>query len=68
MWSLTNLSVFYPTLIEGFVHDHVGTTAMLLADASFGLTGFAILMLAWRLLGPVTTFDDDLALAEAGVP
>ena len=52
MWSLTNFSVFYPTLIEGFVHDRAGTTAMLLTDALFGATGFAILMGALRVLGP----------------
>lgn len=67
MWSLTNFSVFYPTLIEGFVHDRVGTTAMLLTDASLGLSGFAILMLARKLLGSITTFDDGPALAPAGL-
>jgi predicted MFS family arabinose efflux permease len=67
MWSLTNFSVFYPTLIEGHVHDRVGTTAMLLTDASLGLTGFAVLMLARRVLGSIKTVDDGLALAEAGL-
>ena len=66
MWSLVNLAVFYPTLIEGFVHDRLGTTAMLLTDASLGLSGFAILMLARKLLGSFATFNDGLALANAG--
>jgi MFS transporter, PAT family, beta-lactamase induction signal transducer AmpG len=51
MWSLTNFSFFYPTLIEGTVHDRRGTTAMLLTDALLGATGFAILMIALRVLG-----------------
>ena len=67
MWSLTNFSFFYPTLIEGFVHDRLGTTAMLLTDASLGLTGFAILMLASRVLGSAGPCDDALSLAEAPV-
>jgi hypothetical protein len=52
MWSLTNFAFFYPTLIEGSVHDRSGTTAMLLTDALLGATGFAILMVALRALGP----------------
>ena len=51
MWSLTNFSFFYPTLIEGTVHDRSGTAAMLLTDAGLGATGFAILMIALRILG-----------------
>jgi PAT family beta-lactamase induction signal transducer AmpG len=51
MWSLTNFSFFYPTLIEGTVHDRSGTAAMLLTDAGLGATGFAILMIALRMLG-----------------
>ena len=51
MWSLTNFSFFYPTLIEGTVHDRSGTAAMLLTDALLGVTGFAILMIALRVLG-----------------
>lgn len=62
MWSLTNLSFFYPTLIEGFVHDRLGTTAMLLTDASLGLTGFAIAVLAIRVF---RRMDHGLGLAEA---
>ena len=65
MWSLTNFSFFYPTLIEGFVHDRLGTTAMLLTDASLGLTAFAILMLASRALGSTGTADNGLGLTEA---
>jgi PAT family beta-lactamase induction signal transducer AmpG len=52
MWSLTNLAFFYPTLIEGIVHDRDGTTAMLLTDALLGATGFAVLMVAMRVLRP----------------
>jgi hypothetical protein len=51
MWSLTNFSFFYPTLIEGTVHDRSGTAAMLLTDALLGVTGFAILMIGLRVLG-----------------
>jgi PAT family beta-lactamase induction signal transducer AmpG len=51
MWSLTNFSFFYPTLIEGTVHDRSGTAAMLLTDAGLGATGFIILMIALRTLG-----------------
>ena len=49
LWSLTNLAFFYPTLIEGVVHDHAGTRAMLLSDAGFGVAGFTVLMAALRL-------------------
>jgi hypothetical protein len=38
-------------LIEGAVHDRSGTAAMLLADALLGTTGFAILIIALRVLG-----------------
>jgi hypothetical protein len=51
MWSLTKFSFFYPTLIEGAVHDRSGTSAMLLTDALLGATGFAILMIALCVLG-----------------
>jgi hypothetical protein len=51
MWSLTNFAFFYPTLIEGAVHDRIGTTAMLLTDALLAATGFAVLMVALRVLG-----------------
>ena len=51
MWSLTNFSFFYPTLIEGTVHDRSGTAVMLLTDAGLGATGFAILVIALRMLG-----------------
>jgi len=49
--SLTNFSFFYPTLIEGAVHDRSGTAAMLLTDTLLGATGFAILIIALRVLG-----------------
>jgi MFS family permease len=51
LWSLASLSVVYPTYIEGHIHDAMGTTAMLLADAGLGVLGFAALCLAARLLG-----------------
>lgn len=65
MWSLTNFSFFYPTLIEGFVHDRAGTTTMLLTDASLGLTGFAMLIVAVRVVGSTAVRDDGASLAEA---
>jgi hypothetical protein len=52
MWSLTNLAVFYPALIEGAVHDRNGTTAMLLTDALLGVTGLFLLLIALRVLTP----------------
>jgi len=51
MWSLVNLSFVYPTLIEGAVHDHVSTRAMLLTDAALGVAGFGVLLSAAWLLG-----------------
>ena len=62
MWSLTNLSFFYPTLIEGFVHDRAGTTVMLLTDASLGFTGFIILMIARELLASPVELTGTLAV------
>ena len=50
LWSLTNLGFAYPTFIEGSVHDHAGTVAMLLTDAGLGTAGFIVLMVATRLL------------------
>jgi hypothetical protein len=50
LWSLTNLGIAYPTLIEGSVHDRAGTLAMLLTDAGLGVAGFCALMFATRLL------------------
>lgn len=50
MWSLFNFSVVIPTLIEGDVHDRIGTTAMLLTDAALGVIGLAVLVVAMRLL------------------
>jgi PAT family beta-lactamase induction signal transducer AmpG len=52
MWSLTNFAFFYPALIEGTVHDRNGTTAMLLTDALLGAAGFALLLIALRVLRP----------------
>ncbi len=52
LWSLTNLAVAYPMLIEGSVHDRAGTVAMLLTDAGLGVIGFGVLMVATRLLRP----------------
>ncbi len=50
LWSLTNFAFFYPTVVEGAVHDYTGTVAMLLTDAVLGAVGFAVLILARRLL------------------
>lgn len=49
MWSLFNFAAVTPTMIEGDVHDRVGTTAMLLTDAALGLIGLGVLILAMRL-------------------
>jgi hypothetical protein len=50
LWSLFNFAGFYPTLLEGIVHDRIGTGAMLLTDAALGAAGFAVLVGAARLL------------------
>ncbi len=50
MWSLANFAFFYPTLIDGSVHDRLGTTAMLLGDAALGVTGFLVILAARRWL------------------
>ncbi len=50
MWSLFNFAAVLPTIVEGVVHDRVGTTAMLLTDAALGLAGLGALLLAMRLL------------------
>jgi hypothetical protein len=50
LWSLTNLAIVYPTLLEGAVHDRAGTAAMLLTDAGLGAAGFGMLLVAARLL------------------
>ena len=49
MWSLFNFAVVIPTMIEGDVHDRVGTTAMLLTDATLGVIGLGVLILTMRL-------------------
>ena len=51
MWSLANLAFVYPALIEGAVHDHVSTRAMLLTDAALGAADFGLLLAAAWLLG-----------------
>lgn len=51
MWSLANLAIVYPALIEGAVHDRVSTRAMLLTDAALGVAGFSVLLGAAWLLG-----------------
>ncbi len=48
MWSLANFAFFYPTLIDGSVHDRLGTTAMLLGDAALGATGFLLILAVRR--------------------
>lgn len=50
LWSLFNLSAGYPTLIDGRMHDHAGTTAMLLTHAGMDAAGFGILLLLASLL------------------
>jgi hypothetical protein len=49
LWSLANFALIMPTFVEGWVHDRVGTQAMLLTDAGLAVAGFAILLLASRL-------------------
>jgi hypothetical protein len=51
LWSMVNFSQGHPAFIDGRVHDHTGTTAMLLTHAGMDTAGFAILLLAARLLG-----------------
>jgi hypothetical protein len=51
MWSLANFAVVYPALLEGTIHDRVGTSAMLVTDAALGAVGFGLLFVALRLLG-----------------
>ena len=50
LWSLANLAFFYPTVIEGAVHDSRGTVAMLLTDAGIGIIGFVVILAAFRQL------------------
>jgi hypothetical protein len=65
LWSLTNFAFFYPTLIEGGVHDSMGTTAMLLADASLGGVGFVVLVVARSLLRPGVAARAELLSASS---
>lgn len=65
MWSLTNFAFFYPTLIEGAVHDRNGTTVMLLTDALLGAIGFCLLLAALHVLGPNSERKN---LAQIGRP
>ena len=51
LWSMVNFSHGYPAFIDGRVHDHAGTTAMLLTHAGMDAAGFAILLLTARWLG-----------------
>lgn len=50
MWSLFNFGAVLPVMLEGRVHDRLGTTAMLLTDAALGLAGLGILLAVLRLL------------------
>ena len=50
LWSLFNFSGAYPALVDGRVHDQVGTTAMLLTHAGMDAMGFGILLLLANLL------------------
>jgi hypothetical protein len=50
MWSLFNFAAVLPTMLEGHVHDHAGTTTMLLTGAALCVGGLGILLLVMRLL------------------
>jgi hypothetical protein len=50
LWSLFNFSGAYPALVDGRVHDHVGTSAMLLTHAGMDAAGFGLLLLLANLL------------------
>ena len=50
LWSLFNFSGAYPALVDGRVHDQMGTTAMLLTHAGIDAMGFGILVLLANLL------------------
>jgi len=50
-WSLFNLGDVYPALVDGAVHDHAGTTLMLMTHAAMDAVGFAVFLAAARLLG-----------------
>jgi MFS transporter, PAT family, beta-lactamase induction signal transducer AmpG len=50
LWSLFNFAAVLPTMLEGRVHDHVGTTAMLLTGAALCVAGIGILLVVMRLL------------------
>ncbi len=65
MWSLTNFSFFYPTLIDGAVHDRAGTTTMILGDAALGATGFLLILAVrrWLRTRPVAAPEVAPALA-----
>jgi predicted MFS family arabinose efflux permease len=63
MWSLFNFAAVLPTMLEGRVHDTLGTTAMLLTDAGLGIAGLGILLALMRLIG--FRFD---ALQSASIP
>ncbi len=65
MWSLTNVAFFYPTLIDGAVHDHAGTLAMILGDAALAATGFLLIVAARRRLGS-RSFAGTPVLAASG--
>jgi len=52
MWSLTNFTAFYATLIEGQVHDGAGIRAMLLTDVAMAGAALALLTIAFRVLRP----------------
>jgi MFS transporter, PAT family, beta-lactamase induction signal transducer AmpG len=45
LWSLFNFAGAYPALVDGHVHDHMGSTAMLLTHAGMDAGGFGILLL-----------------------
>jgi len=51
LWSLFNFSAAYPVFVDGNVHDHMGTVAMLLTHAGMDAAGFGILLLLASWLG-----------------
>jgi hypothetical protein len=50
-WSLFNFADVYPALVDGSVHDHAGTTFMLMTHAAMDVAGFAVFLGAARWLG-----------------
>ncbi len=47
---LSNLSSYYPPLIEGVAHDHAGSRGVMLTEAGLGLAGLLLLLAVSRAL------------------